>query len=169
VEYALIIALVAIVVIAIGAILGLTVQRGFGLVTGALGGVTNAPGALEITHAYCGVRSGQTGMRVIVMSTIDPGQLEVHTDKTAVNAFDSDGDGVPNVGSFSVYGSNPNMYIWNPMVDDTAENFGKCPVTIFIRTKQGSSNNWMASAPVVKKDCNAYAAAGLKCDDGSAS
>jgi Flp pilus assembly pilin Flp len=152
-EYALIIALVAIVVVAIGLVLGLAVQRGFGLVTGALNNTSSNSGSLMITNSVCGTVPGQTGMRVHGLTNIPLDQLQMETNLTANgDGWDSDKDGSKEVTQFVLHNSTSGTFLWNPMIDATTDNLDLCPSVVFVRTKNGTIG---AAAPVIKKDCSA--------------
>lgn len=149
-EYALIIALVAIVVVAIGLVLGLAVQRGFGLVVGGLqNNASTDSGKLLIEKAYCAVSSTQTGMWVTGLTTIPLSDLEVETNQSSANKALKASDGTYRIFPPEENGS-AGTFKWNPTIHDSQPNLSYCPTTIFIRNKRGSVG---ASAPITKLDC----------------
>lgn len=87
-EYAIIIALVAIVSAVILGLVGWAVQQNYGVITGALGGKKEVHSASNFLYfdpnagAQCGYRgaSGQTGLLIQFYTDINIGTLTVRTD-----------------------------------------------------------------------------------------
>jgi Flp pilus assembly pilin Flp len=148
-EYALILVLVSIVVIAILALVGLGLHRAYGLVAGSLGGKQDASGsiAIRIEQSLCIAKldTNQTGM--YITGFITPGvpltDFEVHTTKTADTAFDADSDGIIdtmdlNQIPLAEYGG-PGGFKWNPMIKSNLASTGLCPTAIMIRLRGNAS------------------------------
>ncbi|MBX3066140.1 MAG: hypothetical protein U0528_07315 [Anaerolineae bacterium] len=140
-EYALILALVALAVIAIGLLLGLATQRNYGLVAGALGAHKEETGAQEIRieQARCIAVPdvNQTGMFVTGFTNVPLDQLQVYTTKSAGKAFDADSDGIIDERPLLLNEDVPGTFKWNPMIKSAEANTGLCPVSIMITTADG--------------------------------
>ena len=131
-EYALIIGLTAFVVIVVAFLVGLGVQRVYGLVAGALGAHYDTHGnhMIEITSAQCISVAGinQTGLLV--------------TGNT--NEAIADLTGSTELG-LSPVNANAGGFLYHPMIDSNHADASKCPVSVVIQGKDGA----IAVAPLV--------------------
>jgi len=132
-EYALIIALVAVVVIVVAFLVGLGAQRIYGLVAGALGTHYDTHGnhTIEITSAQCISVAGikQTGLWVVG-----------NTDEAIADLTGSTELGL------SPVSANGGGFLYHPMIDANNADPTKCPVSVVIQGKDGA----IAVAPLVK-------------------
>jgi Flp pilus assembly pilin Flp len=124
VEYALIIALVAIVSIVTLAVIGPAAQRIFGLVTGALGTRANTSSLVTFDvnqHARCGYLAGTgTGFYMQFYATVPASQLQISTDNNVVLTLAAD-SGLPG------------RYVLSQLLD-SGDNTGKCPRSVVIQS-----------------------------------
>jgi Flp pilus assembly pilin Flp len=132
VEYALIIALVAVVVIVAAAVVGLAVQRVYGVIVAALGTKHDAVGHLEIESAQCiaSTSLGKTGLIVYGYTTDDPSKLTASSELTVGTSLD---------GSMLLITSNggaPNSFLLNRVFANQA-NIALCPKTIVVQSPNG--------------------------------
>lgn len=145
VEYALILALAALVVIGVGALMGMAVQRIYGIVIGALG--TNAPaagGSIEITEAICHVVEYQDRMGLVITGTNSSdlsGSLVGSTNYSYKNARAEINNSVTTVSQTSL-----TTFEWRPKIIEAGVSSSLCPVSIVIQ-----SGTRVAAAPVTIK------------------
>src|SRR5258706_16484837 len=140
VEYALILALVAVVVIVVAFVLGQAVQHLYGIVGGALGAKYNTSGqhAIEITGAQCiAVQSThQTGLWVVGFTNEDLTSLTGSTEQAV-------GTGLQNLPS-PLDPNGPNGFKFHPLLSQTAADLSLCPRSVVIQ----STNGAIALSPV---------------------
>lgn len=131
-EYALIIALAAFLVIVVAFLMGLGVQRVYGLVAGALGAHYDTHGnhTIEITSAQCISAAGinQTGLWVTGNTN------EAVTDLTGSTEL-----------GLSPVSADAGGFLYHPMIDSNHADASKCPVSVVIQGKDGA----IAVAPLV--------------------
>jgi|GEM_PF-612182 len=124
-EYALIIGLAALVVIVVTLLVGLGVQRIYGLVAGALGAHYDTHGkhTIEITSAQCisVAKIGQTGLQVIG-----------NTDEAIADLTGSTELGL------SPVSADAGGFLYHPMIDADHADASKCPVSVVIQGKDGA-------------------------------
>lgn len=134
VEYALILALVAIVVIGIAFVLGQAVQRLYGIVGGALGAKYNTGGqhAIEITSAQCiAVQSAhETGLYVVGLTNEDLNNLTGSTEQAV-------GTGLGHLPS-PVDPNGPDGFKFHPLLSPTAADLSLCPRSVVIQSTDGA-------------------------------
>ncbi len=137
VEYALILALVAVVVIAVAFVLGAAVQRVYGIIAGALGAQYNTVGdhAIEITTAQCIAvqSSNQTGLWVVGNTNEDVANLTGSTEQAV-------GTGIGGLPSPVHKDDNntPNIFVFSPMLTENAADLSVCPKSVVIQGKDGA-------------------------------
>jgi len=130
VEYALLIALVTIVIIVVIGFVGLGLQRVYGLIAGVLGAQHDTLGGTHqviITRAECSIvqtnmsGAGQTGIWVEGTASDPLGNLSGSTDAGGI-------------GSVSAYGGG---FVFNPLISGTTANPLSCPKAIVIQSTSG--------------------------------
>jgi hypothetical protein len=133
-EYALIVALVALVVGVSAFSIGFVTERVFGVVAGVLGAKHNSSGAhvIEITSATCIGQQSPAMTGLVVFGITDSGldQLQVSTD-VAITGLTS--TSLP-ISSTDI----PNGFLINPIVSSTLD-MAACPHSIVIQTADGST------------------------------
>ncbi len=142
VEYALILALVALVVIVAAFLLGRATQRVYGVIGGAMGAKYNSVGqhALEITTAECiAVQSPpETGLWVVGLTNEDVANLTGSTNLAV-------GTGIG--GALSPVETNgPGGFKFHPLLLETSADLGICPTSVVIQVKDGT----IAVSPISK-------------------
>ena len=139
VEYALILALVAVVAIAGLSLVGLGVQRNLAVIAGVMGADhdTSDRAILEITTAQCIAvgSSGLTGLWVVGVTDQDIAWLSA-SNEYGINV------GVDGLAA-AVSASGPNTFQYNPLLAYSAD-ISACPKTIVIQSASGA----IAVAPV---------------------
>jgi Flp pilus assembly pilin Flp len=143
-EYAIIIALVALVVIVIAFGIGLATQRIFGVTAGALGATHNSSGPngyIEITTAQCITSRGQglTGLWVIGNTNMSLDRL---TGSTNLGVGTGMG-GAP----FPLQPNGANGFKFNPLLA-TAIDTSVCPKSVVIQADDGT----IAISPITVLD-----------------
>ncbi|MEP7290013.1 MAG: Flp family type IVb pilin [Chloroflexota bacterium] len=135
VEYALILALVAVVTIAGAWAMGQAIKRVFGVVGGALGKNNSVVGTFEIQSANCWVVTSpapaKTGLVVLGFTTKPVTTLIGSTNKYV--GTDVNGDPAP------VTSNGGNTFIWQPYLSFTTANASLCPPSVVIQAKDGST------------------------------
>ncbi len=133
VEYAILIALVAIVVIAIVFGIGLAVERGFGIIVGALGAKRDATGqnVIEITTAQCIGSQTQnlTGLWVVGNTNIDISTLTGSTNLAIGTGL----GGAP----FQIQPNGANGFKFNPLLANGVD-LTVCPKSVVIQAQDGT-------------------------------
>ncbi|MBE2196675.1 MAG: hypothetical protein IAE83_21070 [Anaerolinea sp.] len=125
VEYALLLALVALAAVIILSILGRAIQGGIGVVTGSLGGSHDAneeKGAIEILTAQCFAVQSQhlTGLWITGITTHSVAELTAGTNLGMGTGM----DGLP---SPVTAGDAPGTFRFNPLISNTRADVGLCP------------------------------------------
>jgi Flp pilus assembly pilin Flp len=132
-EYALILAVVALVVIVIVGLVGLAVQRSYGVVGGALGTKYNAQGqhSIDIVTAQCiALQSANlTGLWVIGNTNEDIANLTGSTNQAVGTGMDG--------ASSPVEANGPNGFKFHPLLSYTAD-LSICPISVVIQAGDGS-------------------------------
>jgi hypothetical protein len=136
VEYAFVIVLIAIVSIVAAFLIGLAVQRIYGIVTGALGtkGVEIRNGKyIEITTAQCMVWPAQniTGLWVVGISNEEVGNLTGSTELAVGTGIDGAASPV------EINGTAPN-FKFHPLLAANVADGKFCPTSIVIQSKSGA-------------------------------
>jgi len=137
-EYALLLALVAIVSVAALYAFGLLLQRSYGVVGGALGGKDSAAGKdyyITITSALCQAQTSggksETGMLI-------QGETNAPLDRITIRTTKSDGlqaDG--GIRPIEVDGAAP-RWKWSPFLSQTVADTGLCPISIAAQVDDGA-------------------------------
>ncbi len=139
VEYALILALVAVAAMTVLSLVGLSVQRSLAVVAGVMGADhdMNDRAILQIVTAQCiaVASSGLTGMWVTGVTDQDISTLTASSEQ-GINV------GVDGL-SAGVVASGPNTFQYNPLLAYRAD-VGVCPRTIVVQSASGA----VAIAPV---------------------
>ncbi len=134
VEYALILALVAVVVIAVAFLLGQATQRVYGVIGGAVGITYNSVGqhAIEITTAECIAEqaSNLTGLWVVGITNEDVANLTGSTNLAVGTGI----DGAPS----PVEINGPNGFKFHPLLLEHGTDLSVCPVSVVIQAKDGA-------------------------------
>ena len=139
VEYALILALVALVAIVVVALTGVAAQRGYGVLGGALGARYDTQGqrVVEITGAQCiALQSANlTGLWVIGNTNYDVAHLTGSTERAIGTGL----EGLP----APIEANGPSGFKFHPLLAYKAD-LGVCPKSVVIQAADGA----VAVAPV---------------------
>jgi pilus assembly protein Flp/PilA len=137
VEYAIILVLVAIVVIVVGMLLGLAVQRIYGLAAAGLGARYNSTGTrhIVIDESLCIVQSNpdMTGLWIIGRTNIPFPQITGSTERAVGTGIG--GDPLP-ISSYS--GNGPEGFAYNPLLDGSHKDESLCPKLIVVQATDGT-------------------------------
>jgi pilus assembly protein Flp/PilA len=133
VEYALILALVAVVAIAVLGLIGFGIQRVYGLIGAAMGAEHDTSGAvvLQITTAQCVAvqSSGLTGLWVVGVTNVPVSELVGSTEM---------GIGTGMGGAPSPVTSNgPGTFRFNPLLANSAD-LTVCPRAVVVQSSDGA-------------------------------
>ncbi len=136
VEYALILALVAIVVVVIISLVGFGLRRNFGLLGGIFGAKYNdtasATGTqITITEAHCYASVPQGKVGLWILGTVDgapASDLVGITERDLTSVVEADGGG----------------FKYNPLIADSLD-LSLCPKSVVIQAKDGAT----AFAPII--------------------
>lgn len=125
VEYALLLALVALAAVIVLGILGRAIQGGIGVVAGSLGGTQDAheeTGTIEILNAQCFAVQSQhlTGLWITGITTLSVAELTAGTNLGMGTGM----DGLP---SPVTAGDAPGTFRFNPLISNTRADVGLCP------------------------------------------
>lgn len=131
VEYALVLVIVALVVIVIVGLLGMALQRSYGVVAGLLGAKHNTEHVIEIVTAQCiAIQSENlTGLWVIGNTTEDVSKLTGSTEQAV-------GTGMTGLES-PVETNGPNGFKFHPLLAHTAD-LSVCPKSVVIQAANGA-------------------------------
>jgi Flp pilus assembly pilin Flp len=134
VEYALILALVAVAVTVAAFLLGQAAQRVYGIIAGALGATYSSVGqhAIEITTAECIAEqaANRTGLWVVGITNEDVSNLTGSTNLAV-------GTGIGGAPS-PVHANGPNGFKFHPLLLEHGADLSICPASVVIQAKDGA-------------------------------
>jgi Flp pilus assembly pilin Flp len=141
VEYALILALVALVVIVGASLLGQAVQRVYGVITGALGAKYNTIGArsivIESAQCFAVQSTHQTGLYVLgTIAGENVADLTGSTDQAVGTGLGGLSSPVEANGDFG--------FKFHPLLSPSTADLSLCPRVVVIQSKDGA----MAVSPI---------------------
>ena len=131
-EYALTIVLVAISVIVIGTLLGLGIQRIYGVVVGALGTKHNAAGVIDIVAAECIAQQASHLTGLVVYGTTNEHVADLTGSTNLAVGTGIGGNAAPVTSN----GGAPNSFLFNPLLAFNAD-LSVCPQSVVIQGKDG--------------------------------
>jgi hypothetical protein len=132
-EYALTIVLVAVVVIVAAALVGLAVQRVYGVILGSLGAKKGDAGVIDITLAECITSqspSPHTDLWITGPTSEDVANLTGSTGQMV--GTDTQGNSAP------VQLQSAGIFLWNPNISSTDADSSTCPTAVVIQSTTGA-------------------------------